>query len=66
MAAADARTYVFRACSPALAAGALFARRHRRRLVFSSANDFDFTFDTLHGAELRAYRFGVQRAEARS
>jgi glycosyltransferase involved in cell wall biosynthesis len=64
MAAADARTYVFRACSPALAAGALFARRHRRRLVFSSANDFDFTFETLHGAELRAYRFGVQRADA--
>jgi glycosyltransferase involved in cell wall biosynthesis len=64
MAAADARVYVFRACSPALAAGALFAQRHGRRLVFSSANDFDFTFETLQGAELRAYRFGTQRADA--
>ena len=41
----DAGTYVFRSGGPRLLAAALFTRLHRRKLVFSAANDLDFDFD---------------------
>lgn len=41
--AADADVYLFRGSSLAFAVGAVFAQLHRRRLLFSAANDLDFT-----------------------
>jgi glycosyltransferase involved in cell wall biosynthesis len=66
MAQASARVYVFRMGSPVLGLAALFCRAHKRRLVFSSANNLDFTFESLTDTrvKLEAYRFGVRRADA--
>ena len=41
----DAGAYIFRSGGPRLLAAALFTRLHRRKLVFSAANDLDFEFD---------------------
>lgn len=41
---ADARTYIFRGGGPVMLAAALFTRLHRRKLIFSAANDLDFDF----------------------
>lgn len=63
---ADAATYVFRSGLAALGVTALFCRTRRRRLIFSSANNADFTFDFYRGRrrELEAYKFGVRRSDA--
>jgi glycosyltransferase involved in cell wall biosynthesis len=63
---ADADTYVFRSGWAVLGVAAVFCRLHRRRLIFSSANDLDFTFDFFNGrpVERGVYRFGVSRADA--
>lgn len=55
---ADAATYIFRTGRSQLILGAAFCRAHRRNLIFSGANDLDFTFDrTLTGApESRVHR----------
>jgi glycosyltransferase involved in cell wall biosynthesis len=64
--AADARTYVFRSGLSALGLAAAFCRARRRRLVFSSANNLDFTFEFFQGhrAKLELYKFGVRRSQA--
>jgi glycosyltransferase involved in cell wall biosynthesis len=64
--AADARTYVFRSGVSALGLAAAFCRARRRRLIFSSANDLDFTFEFFRGhrAKLELYKFGVRRSHA--
>jgi glycosyltransferase involved in cell wall biosynthesis len=66
LAEADAEVYVFRSGLPVVGVGGLFCRARRRRLVFSSSNNFDFTLDFFRGRrpELRMYRFGVQSAAA--
>ncbi|MDQ3728861.1 MAG: glycosyltransferase family 4 protein [Actinomycetota bacterium] len=66
LAEADADTYVFRSGLPALGINALFCRLRDRQLVFSSANNLDFTFSFLREKrpELEMYRFGVRRADA--
>jgi glycosyltransferase involved in cell wall biosynthesis len=63
---ADADTYVFRSGWAVLGVAAVFCRLHYRSLIFSSANDLDFTFDFFDGrpVERRVYRFGVARANA--
>jgi glycosyltransferase involved in cell wall biosynthesis len=55
---ANASTYIFRTGRSHLIPGAAFCRAHRRHLIFSGANDLDFTFDrTLTGAkESRLHR----------
>jgi len=42
----------------------LFCRVRGRKLVFSSANDYDFTFERLGGPGLRLYRLGVRLSHA--
>jgi glycosyltransferase involved in cell wall biosynthesis len=66
LAEADADVYVFRLGLPALGVAALFCAIHRRRLVFSSSIDLDFTFGFYSGRrlELEIYKFGVRRADA--
>ena len=66
LAAADSDVYVVRGGSPALGIAALFRPLHRRRLVFSSANDSDFTLETLSGHRHRValYRVGLESASA--
>jgi len=63
---ADADIYVFRGSAPALGVGGLFCRMHRRHLVFSSANDVDFTLERLLDRRHRSglYRFGVRSVSA--
>ena len=41
---ADAAVYVFRGSGPQLFVAAVFCRLHRRKLIFSAANDLDFDF----------------------
>lgn len=64
--AADAATYVVRGSSPALGIAGLFCRVHRRHLVFSSANELDFTLERLSDRRHRSalYRLGVGSASA--
>jgi glycosyltransferase involved in cell wall biosynthesis len=66
LAAADSDTYLLRGGSPALGVAALFCRLRRRRLVFSSAIDADFTMETLAGRRHRVglYRAGLESASA--
>lgn len=65
MATADAEAYIFRGSSTRLMVGAAFCRLHRRRLVFSAANDLDFDFgrEDRSGLGLRLYRAGLRRAD---
>jgi glycosyltransferase involved in cell wall biosynthesis len=64
LAEADARTYVLRTATPALGITGLFCRRHGRRLIFSSANDGDFSFQTLARRGVPLYKLGVRLADA--
>jgi glycosyltransferase involved in cell wall biosynthesis len=66
LAAADSDVYIVRGGSPALGIAALFCRVRRRRLVFSSAIDGDFTLETLAGRRHRValYRAGLESASA--
>ena len=66
MAAADARTYVFRGARMAVGIGAAFCRARGRRLVYSAAHDADFS-ETPTGApgwRKPLFDFGVARAAA--
>ncbi|HLB18936.1 MAG TPA: glycosyltransferase family 4 protein [Gaiellaceae bacterium] len=62
---ADAEIVVVRKRTAALAVAAFFCRLRRRRLIFSSANDYEFLHD--HFADGRArrvlYSFGVRSAD---
>ena len=64
--AVDARTYVVRGCGLKVAMMGGFCDLARRRLVFSSANDFDFLRVPLSGsrAKHRIYLRGLRRADA--
>lgn len=66
LAEADADVYVFRTSLPVLGIAALFCRIHRRRLIFSSSNNLDFSFDFYRGRrpELEVYKFGARHADA--
>ena len=66
LAAADSDVYIVRGGSPALGIAALFCRIRRRRLVFSSAIDGDFTLETLGGRRhmVALYRAGLESASA--
>ena len=64
LARASARTYVVRTATPALGVTGLFCRVHRCRLIFASANDGDFTFETIHPRSLPLYKLGVRLADA--
>jgi glycosyltransferase involved in cell wall biosynthesis len=62
---ADARVIVVRKRSAALGVAALFCRLRRRRLIFSSANDYEFKNDFPDGRPRRAlYTLGVRLADA--
>jgi glycosyltransferase involved in cell wall biosynthesis len=65
MSAADADTYVFRGGGPQLFIGALFCGLHRRKLIFSSAIDLDFSFDRSDRTRthLTLYRAALRRAD---
>jgi glycosyltransferase involved in cell wall biosynthesis len=66
LAEADAGVYVFRSGLPALGVTALFCRARRRRLIFASSIDLDFTLEFYDGRrpELELYKFGVRSADA--
>ena len=66
LAEADAGVYVFRSGIAALGIAAAFCRVRRRRLVFSSSNNLDFTFDFFAGrrAELALYKHGARSSNA--
>ncbi len=63
---ADADIYIIRGSTPALGVAGLFCRVWRRRLVFSAANDVDFTLERLLDRRHRSglYRFGIRSATA--
>lgn len=64
--AADARTVVLRTASPMLAVASLYCALHRRALIFSTANNYELTFETMakrHHRQL-LYRLGVRLADA--
>jgi len=63
---ADADVYVFRTSLPAVGVAATFCRTRRRRLIFSSSNNLDFTFGFFPGRrpELEVYKFGVRHSDA--
>jgi glycosyltransferase involved in cell wall biosynthesis len=65
MAAADASVYVFRGSGPQLLVGAAFGRLHRRKLVFSAANDLDFDLNRPDRGrfQLRSFRAALDRAD---
>jgi glycosyltransferase involved in cell wall biosynthesis len=65
MRAADADAYLFRGSGPQLQVAASFCRLHRRKLVFSAANDLDFDFERpdRQGWQLNLYRWGLRRAD---
>jgi glycosyltransferase involved in cell wall biosynthesis len=62
---ADARAYIFRGGGPQLMIGDAFCRLHRRRLIFSAANDLDFDFNRPDRtrAHLIAYRAALRGAD---
>lgn len=63
LADADARVYLFRGGGAHLTVGAAFCALHRRRLVFSASNDFDFIRRTDRGRLGQAlYRAALRRA----
>jgi glycosyltransferase involved in cell wall biosynthesis len=62
---ANARVVVVRGGKSVVGVVAVYCVIWRRKLVFSSANDFDFLGRAeLTGRRLRLYRFGVRRADA--
>jgi glycosyltransferase involved in cell wall biosynthesis len=63
---ADAAVTVVRSSSAALGVTGLFCRLRGRRLIFSSASNADFTFETASSRRLRRrlYRLGVRLADA--
>jgi glycosyltransferase involved in cell wall biosynthesis len=63
--AADAAVYIFRTGSPALGVVAVFCRLRRRRLIFASSTDADFTLVGLK-ARIRSsmYRLGLHYTDA--
>lgn len=65
MGEADARAYIFRGGGPQLTIGDAFCRLHRRRLIFSAANDLDFDFNRPDRtrAHLVAYRAALRDAD---
>jgi glycosyltransferase involved in cell wall biosynthesis len=65
LAGADARVTIVRMATPALGVAAAWCRLRRRRLVFSSANDTDFTDIASLGLPKRMlYRFGLGLVDA--
>src|SRR5262249_54403819 len=62
---ANARVVVVRAGTPVVGFTAMYCLLWRRRLVFSSANNFDF-LDRAGSSRFQTwvYRFGVRRADA--
>jgi glycosyltransferase involved in cell wall biosynthesis len=65
LAAADARVTIVRMATPALGVAGAWCRLRRRRLVFSSANDTDFTEAASLGLPKRLlYRLGLRLADA--
>jgi glycosyltransferase involved in cell wall biosynthesis len=66
MARADARLYVFRTAHASIGMGAAWTKLMRRRLIFSAANDSDFTMSLLaaHPTRLRLYKAGAEAADA--
>ena len=66
LAAADSQIYVLRGGSPAVGVAATYCRLKRRHLLFSSANDSDFTLETMSGRRHRSaiYRAGLESASA--
>jgi glycosyltransferase involved in cell wall biosynthesis len=63
--AANGRVVVVRTGTPVVGFIALYTRLRRRRLVFSSANNFDFLPRTKPSRlQTWLYRFGVRRADA--
>jgi glycosyltransferase involved in cell wall biosynthesis len=64
LAAANAGTYVLRTATPALGVAGLFCRARGRRLIFSSANDGDFSYQTLARRGVPLYKLGVRLADA--
>lgn len=65
MSDADAMAYVFRGGGPQLGIAATFCLLHRRRLIFSAANDLDFDFARPDRGrwQLALYRAAVRRAD---
>ena len=64
---ADAAVTVFRGAAGPIGIGGLWARLHRRRVVFAGANNSDFTLATFPGPrDPRAllYRAGIRMADA--
>jgi len=62
---ANPRVVVVRGGKSVVGVVAAYCMLWRRKLVFSSANDFDFLGRAeLSGTRLRLYRFGVRRADA--
>ena len=66
MARADASAYVFRTAHAAVGFAAAFCRAMRRRLIFSAANDSDFTLSVLgdYPTRTRLYKAGAGAADA--
>jgi glycosyltransferase involved in cell wall biosynthesis len=64
--AVDARAYVVRGSTLNVAVIAEFCRLHRRRMVFSSANDFDLVRDPVSVSRVkhRIYLHGLRSADA--
>jgi glycosyltransferase involved in cell wall biosynthesis len=63
---ADARVYVVRGSAVYVAVVAAFCRAHRRRLVFSVANDFDLVPEPIHDSPRKhgLYVRALRRADA--
>jgi glycosyltransferase involved in cell wall biosynthesis len=62
---ADPKVLIVRTGTPVVGIAALFCRLRRRRLIFSSANDSDFTMETLNDRWYRRpmYSVGVRLAD---
>jgi glycosyltransferase involved in cell wall biosynthesis len=65
MGRADAAAYIFRGGGPQLTVAEAFCRLHRRKLVFSAANDLDFDFrrPDRTRTHLTLYRAALRRAD---
>jgi len=65
LAEADASVVVVRTGTPVVGLAALYCRTHRRSLIFSSANNSDFTLERLGDRRHRnlLYRLGVRLAD---
>ena len=62
--AADAGVTIVRAATPAVGVAALYCKVHRRRLIFSSANDSDFAPESSERSlTRRLYRLGARLAD---